>query len=69
MVYYDDRNILLLDINQVSLRKSDCGSSGKTLTLVNDLEKNLRRFKSRCSISVSFIDFDALLEIETTLDE
>lgn len=39
IVYYYDRNILLLDINQVSSGKSNCGSSGKMLTLVNDLEK------------------------------
>lgn len=70
IVHYYDRSILLLVTNQVSLGKSNCGSSGKMLTLVNDLEKkNLWEFKSRCSISVSFIDFDALLEIETTSDE
>lgn len=69
IVYYYDGSILLLGINQVSLGKSNCGSSGKMLTLVNDLEKNLWRFKNRCSISVSFIDFDALLETETTSDE
>lgn len=70
IVHYYDRSILLLVINQVSLGKSNCGSSGEMLTLVNDLgKKNLWEFKSRLSISIYFTDFDALLEIETTSEE
>lgn len=41
IVHYYDRSILLLTINQVSLGKSNCGRSGKMLTLVNDLEKKI----------------------------
>lgn len=45
IVHCYDRSIILLDVNQLSLDKSNCGSSGKMLTLVNDLEKISRNVK------------------------